>query len=242
MDRRESLKTLMVGTLAGASLGTAVSCKTEGEGAEVDQPSVTVDEEKLYGRLPEELERDERIMNSVYLNEHELATIAVLCDIILPATDTAGSAGDAKVPEFVEFIVKDIPSHQLPMRGGLMWLDIESNKRFNTVFKDCKDDQQIAIIEDIAYPDPDNKKPEMAPGIKFFNLMRNLTLTGYYTTEMGFKDLGYVGNSPNFWDGVPPEVLAEHEVDYEKEWLAKCVDQTKREVTAEWDDDGNLLT
>lgn len=242
MDRRESLKTLMVGTLAGASLGTAVSCKTEGEGQEVDQSQVAVDEEKLYGRLPEELERDEKIMNSIYLNDHELATIAILCDIILPATDNAGSAGDAKVPEFVEFIVKDIPSHQLPLRGGLMWLDSESNKRFNTVFKDCNNEQQIAVVEDIAYPDPENKKPEMGPGIKFFNLMRNLTLTGYYTTEMGFKDLGYVGNAPNFWDGVPPEVLAEHEVAYEEEWLAKCVDQSKREVTAEWDDEGNLLT
>lgn len=232
----------MVGTLAGASLGTAVGCKTEGEGQQVDQAPEVVDEEKLYGRLPEELERDQQLMSEVYLNEHELATIAVLCDIILPATDSAGSAGDAKVPAFVEFIVKDIPSHQLPMRGGLMWLDIESNKRFNTAFQDCSDDQQIAIVEDIAYPDPTGKKLAMAPGIKFFNLMRNLTLTGYYTTEMGFKDLGYVGNAPNFWDGVPPEVLAEHEVDYEEEWLAKCVDQTKREVTAEWDDNGNLLT
>lgn len=232
----------MVGTLAGASLGTAVSCKTEGGGQGTDQSPVAVDEEKLYGRLPEELERDKRIMSEVYLNEDELATIAVLCDIILPATDSAGSAVEAKVPEFVEFIVKDIPSHQLPMRGGLMWLNIESNKRFNTAFKDGSNEQQIAIVEDIAYPDPEGKKPEMAPGIKFFNLMRNLTLTGYYTTEMGFKDLGYVGNAPNFWDGVPPEVLAEHDVDYEEEWLAKCVDQTKREVTAEWDDDGNLLT
>ena len=82
----------------------------------------------------------------------------------------------------------------------------------------------------------------MAPGIKFFELMRNLTLTGYYTTRMGMDDLGFVGNFPNTWDGVPEEVLKDHDVAYDPEWLAKCVDQSKREVIAEWDDQGNLLT
>ena len=72
--------------------------------------------------------------------------------------------------------------------------------------------------------------------------MRNLTLTGYYTTKMGIDDLGYKGNIPNIWDGVPADVLKEHDVDYDEEWLAKCVDQDKREVIAEWDDKGNLLT
>ena len=181
-------------------------------------------------------------MEEEYLNEHELETIADLCDIILPATDTAGSANDAEVPAFIEFIVKDLPYHQLPVRGGLMWLDQESNKRFNKEFKSLTDAQQIEIVDDIAYPDPDNKKPDMAPGIQFFNLMRNLTLTGYYTTKMGFDDLGYKGNTPNIWDGVPADVLAEHDVDYDPEWIARCVDQSKREEIAKWDDDMNLIS
>ena len=57
----------------------------------------------------------------------------------------------------------------------------------------------------------------------------------------GVKDLGFQGNTANVWDGVPPEVLAEHEVDYEPEWLAKCVNQDKRTEIAEWDSEGNLL-
>ncbi|MBX2814398.1 MAG: gluconate 2-dehydrogenase subunit 3 family protein [Saprospiraceae bacterium] len=237
MDRRESLKTLLVGSVAGASLTGAASCapKGEAESTEAVAPG-------LYGRLPEELERDKRIRASIFLNEHELETIAVLCDIILPATATAGSATDAGVPDFIEFIVKDIPSHQLPMRGGLAWLDGESNRRFNKEFKSCSDSEQISIIDDIAYPDPDGQKPDMSHGRQFFNRMRGLTLTGYYTTRMGFDDLGYKGNFPNVWDGVPPEVLAEHDVDYDPEWIAKCVDQSKREVIAEWDDDMNLIT
>ena len=123
-----------------------------------------------------------------------------------------------------------------------MWLDAEANRRFNKEFIACSSQEEIQIVEDIAYPDPDGKKPEMGPGIKFFNLMRNLTLTGYYTTKMGFDDLGVTSNFPNVWDGVPEEVLAGHEVDYDAEWLAKCVDQSKRNITAEWDDDGKLLT
>lgn len=239
MKRRDSLKYLLVGTISGATAGSLSSCDNQNDTTDVEGIPQNDD---LYGRTPEEKLHDERVREAVYLNEHELETIAVLCDIILPATDTAGSATDAEVPEFIEFIVKDLPYHQLPMRGGLMWLDIESNRRFNKEFIAASPEQQIQIVDDIAYPDPDGKKPEMAPGIKFFNLMRNLTLTGYYTTQMGFKDLGYTGNYPNVWDGVPAEVLANYDVDYEEEWLAKCVDQSKREVVAEWDDKGNLLT
>ena len=128
------------------------------------------------------------------------------------------------------------------MRGGLMWLDGESNRRYNKVFKSCSDAEQLAIIDDIAYPAPDGKKPQLSHGIRFFDLIRGLTLTGYYTTKMGIDDLGYAGNIPNVWDGVPEDVLAEHDVDYDPEWLAKCVDQSKQGVIAEWDEEGNLLT
>lgn len=82
----------------------------------------------------------------------------------------------------------------------------------------------------------------MQPGVTFFNKMRDLTLTGYFTSKMGIADLGYQGNSPNVWDGVPAEVLKDHDVDYDPEWVAKCLDVSKRMDTAKWDDDGNLLT
>lgn len=238
MKRRDSLKTIIAGTIGTVTIGTGVAgCQTD-----ADDANAAVQEVGLYGRTPEEIERDKRIMTESFLTEKELATIAILCDIILPATATAGSASDAKVPEFIEFIVKDIPSHKLPVRGGLMWLDGESLKRFDKDFVAASPDQRLEIIDDIAWPDKEGKKPEMSQGIAFFNRMRNLTLTGYYTTKMGIDDLGYTGNFPNTWDGVPAEVLAQHEVDYDPEWLAKCVDQSKRMDIAEWDEEGNLLT
>ena len=104
------------------------------------------------------------------------------------------------------------------------------------------ENQQIEIVDDIAYPDPEGKKTEMGPGIEFFKRMRNLTLTGYYTTKMGIDDLGYVGNRPNTWDGVPQDVLDKHGMSYPEEWLPKFVDHSKRDIQAEWDEAGNLLT
>ena len=242
MNRRDTFKTLLIGVAAGTVLGGTTACQPDTQNKTKNNTDNTNPNEGLYGRTPPELEHDAKIKAEVFLNEKELATIAVLCDIILPATPTAGSANDAEVPAFIEFIVKDIPDHQIPMRGGLMWLDTEANRRFNKVFVDCSNEEQIQIVDDIAYPDPDNEKPELAHGRNFFNLMRNLTLTGYYTTKIGFDDLGYVGNYANVWDGVPEEVLAKHEVDYDPEWIARCVDQEKHNIQAEWDEEGNLLT
>ncbi|MDA8972416.1 gluconate 2-dehydrogenase subunit 3 family protein [Saprospiraceae bacterium] len=239
MKRRDSLKYMLVGTIAGATVTSTTSCKTEID----DAKGVVKDNTKnLYGRIPSEIEHDDKVNVETYFNEHEMLTIATLCDIILPATPSAGSATEAKVPDFIEFIVKDLPGNKLPFRGGLMWLDTEANQRFEKRFIDCTPEQEIEIIDDIAYPDPDGEKPEMAPGIKFFNQIRNLTMTGYYTTKMGFEDLGVTSNFANVWDGVPEEVLANHDVDYDPEWLAKCVDQSKRNDIAEWDEEGNLLT
>jgi len=237
MDRRESLKTLMVGTVAGATL-TSVGCQEVSTGA----VETTQTDTGLYGRTPSEKEWDERVHSQEYFDKHELETIAVLCDIILPATSTAVSATEAGVPDFVAFISKDLPDHQLPLSGGIMWLDGIANHRYDKRFISCSNQEQKSIIDDIAYPDPDGEKPNMEPGIKFFSRIRNLTLTGYYTSKMGMQDLGYKGNIPNIWDGVPQDVLDDHGVDYDADWLAKCVDQSKREVIAEWDEEGNLIT
>ena len=233
MDRRESLKSLLVGSVAGGIIITG--CSPE----EKAQPGPVKAAGSGYGRTDYEKAHDEKVYAEVFLNSHELETIAVLCDIILPANAEFGSASDAEVPEFIEFIVKDMPAHQLPMRGGIAWLDNYSNSRFGNQFKSLSPEQQKSICDEIAFPG--KTKPELLAGEKFFTRMRNLTLTGYYTSEMGIKDLGYIGNMPNTWDGIPAEVLAKHSVSYEPDWLAKCVDPDKRNQLAKWDDNGNLL-
>ena len=95
------------------------------------------------------------------------------------------------------------------------------------------------MLDEIAWPD--TAAPEVVQGVTFFNRMRNLVLTGYYTTRMGIDDLGYKGNIATVWDGVPEDVLAKHGLAYDPAWVAKCIDQEKRAVVAEWDAEGNLI-
>jgi len=238
MDRRETIRTLLIGGMLGSS-GLPLACNTRTN----DQADLPKPEAPGYGRTAEELERDAELLaeKSVFTLD-ELATVAVLCDIILPANENAGSAVEAGVPDFIDFIVKDIPEHEVPLKGGIMWLNSESNRRFGLIFKDLPANQQMAIVDDIAWPEKKDLDPAFLPGVAFFNHMRSLTLTGYYTSEMGIKDLGYQGNRPNVWDGVPEEVLKDHNVDYDPEWVAKCIDQEKRFDIAQWDEKGNLLT
>ena len=161
-----------------------------------------------------------------FFTENELATITVLADIIIPRDAVSGSASDAKVTDFIAFIVIDMPSNQTPMRGGLRWLDMQCLKRFEKTFKDCDAKQQIEIVDEIAYPK--KAKPEMQQGVAFFNLMRNLTATGFYTSEIGVKDVGYLGNTPNQWNGVPDDVLKQYGLSYSEKELKECVSFDKK--------------
>jgi len=236
MDRRDTLKTLLITGVAGGAVASTVlsSCKT-------DENVITTKEGKLsVGRTPEERERDEALLENDFLSAEELTVVATLCDIILPASATAGSATEADVHNFIDFIIQDIPSLQIPVRGGIAWLNNESTQRFNSSFEAANEEQKMEIIDDIAYPD--KASPEMSQGVSFFNRMRDLTMTGYYTTRMGLDDLGYVGNRANIWDGVPDDVLKKHNMSYDPEWLAKCVNQEERENVAKWDEKGNLLS
>ena len=98
-----------------------------------------------------------------------------------------------------------MPEYQTPLRGGLRWLDLKCLNLYNKTFIDASAQQQIEIVTEIAYPA--KAKPEMKQGVNFFNQMRNLTATGFYTSKIGIEDLGYVGNAPNVWSGVPEDVL-----------------------------------
>jgi len=237
MDRREHLRLLVSGSFgAGFFLN---------EHAEISKEDIETSKKIIrengggYGRTDAEIKRDERLHAASFFTEHELKTVAVLSDIIIPADDVSGSATDAGVPEFMEFIMKDMPYLQTPTRGGIMWLDNESKKRFGKVFINTSSKQQLELVDDIAYPD--DAKPEMEYGVNFFNRMRNLTATGFFTTEMGIKDMGYKGNQANIWDGVPENVLKKHGISYDKKTLEECVRNSERGIVAKWDDDMNLI-
>jgi gluconate 2-dehydrogenase gamma chain len=207
MNRRDSLKALGLGAVSATMMLDA--CKPNGDKlAEDDADIKKAGVDTGDSRLPNEIARDKKLAAEKFFNDHEMATITVLGDIIIPKDARSGSASDAKVPDFIAFIVNDMPDHQTPMRGGLRWLDLQCLNRYDKTFVDATSAQQMEMVNEIAYPK--KAKPEMQQGVSFFNLMRNLTATGFFTTKMGIEDLGYVGNAPNTWTGVPADVLKQY--------------------------------
>jgi len=220
MDRRKSIKALLIGTASTAVLIDA--CKTADKKAPGATTAIVPDE---VGRMPEEKAILKKLQEETFFTAEEMSTITILSDIIIPKDEVSGSATEAKVPEFIEFIVKDMPDNKTPMRGGLRWLQLESLKRFDKSFSDITDKQRIEIVDDIAYPK--KVKPGMQPGVSFFSLMRDLTCTGFYTSEIGVKDIGYAGNTPNQWNGVPADVLKQYNVAYTEKELKECINYDK---------------
>jgi len=221
MKRRESLKAL---ALTAISSGVLLQSCDPPKTSEIKAVSKT----SGIDRHPFEQVRDEKLMAEKFFDEHEMDTIKVLIDIIIPKDESSGSATEAGVHDFIEFIVKDMPRHQLPLRGGLKWLDVQCLKRHDKTFINCSSEQQLTLVDEIAYPA--TAKPEMKQGVTFFNLLRDLTATGFFTSQMGLKDLGYAGNTPNRWDGVPQEVLDQYGLSYDEKVLKESV---------KWDDEGS---
>ncbi len=141
-----------------------------------------------------------------FFDAHEYDTVRLLVDLIIPADDRSGSATDAGVPEFMDFMMIDRPGMQEWMRGGLGWLDIESQRRFDRTFLDAAEGQRTEILDAIAWPE--QAADEMSHGVAFFNRFRDLTASGFWSTEMGINDLQYQGNAvvPE-WTGCPEDAL-----------------------------------
>ena len=141
-----------------------------------------------------------------FFTSHEWDTVEVLVDLIIPRDERSGSATDAGVPAFMDFILDEYKNNRLPIRGGLAWLDRECSDRFGATFVDCSAAQRTAVLDDIAWPK--RAKPEHSQGVAFFNRFRDLTASGFWSSKMGVEDLQYIGNVINpDWKGCPPEAL-----------------------------------
>jgi hypothetical protein len=202
MNRRESLKALGLTTLSAGLLLDA--CNPPAPVVK-EAPVAPTD---VAGREPFEVERDKKLQAEKFFTEAELATITVLVDIILPKDSHSGSASEAGVPAYIEFVSKDEPEHQVPLRGGLRWMDLQCLESYGHAFVDCSSSQQIELIDKIAYPG--KADPAMQQGVAFFSRLRDLTASGFYTSKIGVQDLGYMGNHPGKWEGVPADVLKQY--------------------------------
>jgi len=145
---------------------------------------------------------------------HEWETVRVLVDLILPKDERSGSATDAGVPEFMDFMLGDDTDLQTPVRGGLAWLDHECDDRYAKTFVACSDAERAAVLDDIAWPK--KASPKYSAGVAFFNSFRDFTASGFFSSRIGIADVGYIGNTfVAEWKGCPPEALTKLGVHYE---------------------------
>jgi hypothetical protein len=194
MERRDMLK-----VMATLPLGTW-ALDADGVAAASTRAADVLNAAQATGAQPD-------AFTPVFFNALEWRTVRVLADIVIPRDARSGSATEAGVPEFMDFIMNEYPGGRARMRNGLGWLNAQSRARFGVPFPDAKDTDRVALVEYIAWPR--HAKPEHRDGVLFFNAFRDLTATGFFTSRMGIEDLGYIGNVPNFgWQGCPPEVLA----------------------------------
>jgi hypothetical protein len=144
------------------------------------------------------------------LGENARLTTKALCDLIIPADAHSPAASSVGVVDFIdEWISAPYPIQRQDREvilPGLLWIEAEAAKRFGKAFPSIADAQRAQIADDIA--SQKNARPEFAQPAQFFSKFRDLTAGGFYTTPVGMKDLGYVGNVPlTHFDGPPIEVL-----------------------------------
>jgi len=132
-------------------------------------------------------------------------TLQALCQTIIPADADSGGAIEAGAPEFIDLLTSENPEHQLKLGGGLMWLDAACTDRYDKLYLDCTREQQKEILDLIAYSKNAQKDPGISQGVEFFAFLREMTADGFFTSEIGIKYLGYVGNKFVLsFTGCPP--------------------------------------
>jgi len=204
MDRRTAVKLITAAAASPALLG---SCRP-GDSGQVAPPEPG---DTLAAGTPS----DPNLIAPVVpwegtLTEDELATLASLCDVIIPADDRSPSASAVGAHEFIDEWVsapyESMRRDKVHVRGGIAWLDAESNRRNGARFRELTDDDRSAICDDICHGA--EAAPEYQAASRFFDKVRDLTATAFYTTRAGMDDLGYVGNVPlDHWEPPPPDVL-----------------------------------
>ena len=221
ISRRGALKVIA----AGAALGAAgPSCAPDDGGADGSPGATATDaaHEELSGfdplppsnPLAAGTATDPDMLAPVVpwemvLTDEEMRLVADLADVIIPADERSPAASAVGVPDYVNEFVS-APDHTdalTTLRGGLAWLNRTARERFDAAdFPALTTAQKHEICDQVRF-EPD-APPDLKPQARFFDQFRDMVSTGFWTTEEGMRDLGYLGNIPlPSFDGPPPEVL-----------------------------------
>ena len=187
LSRRDVLKSFSLGILAGSVLQAIPA-----EAAEMAHRMIAA-EQAAGGYTPK------------FFAAHQYQTLRSLCEAILPADADSGGAIAAGAPEFIDLLTSENPDYQLRLGGGLMWLDGLCDDRYSKTYLDCTPAQQKEVLDLISYRANGEKDASLKPGVSFFSFLRELTADGFFTSEIGIKYLGYIGNTHlKEFPGCPP--------------------------------------
>jgi gluconate 2-dehydrogenase gamma chain len=190
ISRRDVIRSLTMGVMAGSVLRVIPA-----QAAEMAHHMVQAEKAATPGQA----------YKPKFFSEHQYKMLQTLCQAIIPPDGKSGGAIEAGAPEFIDLLTSENSDYQLRLGGGMMWLDGICGDRYGKTFLDCGVDQQKQVLDLIAYRKNAKTDPSLSQGIEFFSFLRNLTADGYFTSEIGIKDLGYIGNSYlRDFPGCPP--------------------------------------
>lgn len=139
-----------------------------------------------------------------FFDEHQYETLNSLCDTILPKDEKSGGAIEAGAPEFIDLLTSENEEFQVRLGGGLLWLDSRCEDQYGKTYLECSAEQRKEILDLIAYRKNAKADASLSQGVAFFAFLRDFTCDGFYTSQIGIKDLQYIGNvARTEWPGCP---------------------------------------
>jgi gluconate 2-dehydrogenase gamma chain len=190
ISRRDILKTLGLGAMAGPVLNIIPA-----QAAEYAHHMISAEKAASPGAayIPK------------CLRPEQYKTLQALCQTIIPPEADSGGAIEAGAPEFIDLLSSENPEYQLKLGGGLMWLDETCTDRYGKPYLHCAPAQQKEILDRIAYRKNELTDPDLSQGISFFSFLRSMTADAFFTSAVGIKYLGYIGNTYlTEFQGCPP--------------------------------------
>lgn len=130
---------------------------------------------------------------------HNFQTLRKLGEIIIPGASDAGAA------EYIDFLASHNEELAAIFNGGFAWLDHYMQTTHGTDFLSASEAQQTALLDKLAYAK--SVTPATKPGVPFWTWTRNMVVDAYYTSPVGVKDIGYLGNTAVSTFSVPKEAV-----------------------------------
>ena len=190
MSRRAILKSLTIRAVAGSVLRVIPLEAAEYAHSMIESEKTDT---KTGGYTPK------------FFDAQQYKTLQSLCETIFPADADSGGAIEAGAPEFIDLLTSENEEYKTRLAGGLKWLDSVCTTRFSRAYLDCIPQQQMQILDLIAYRKNSEQDESLREPVEFFSFLRNFTADGFFTSKIGIKYLGYKGNTYlTEFPGCPP--------------------------------------